>query len=362
MDIQLLRRRLAQRGMQLVAGDGRSASAQMQALPASGVFRVLICRLSHSLGNTLLMTPLIQEIEATWPGVEIDLVTRSPAAAEIFAGYDCVQNIFCMPRHGVRHPLRFLHLLRSMRDAHYDLAIDTDPRSQSGRALLLRSRARYKLGFVSDSKGGTLSHAIDPQAAPKHAGQFPVYLLRAALRRPASEYPPLDLRLTHAEHEQGGQILARLTAQIPGAGAKKGIIGIFANATGPKFLDEAWWRDFMPAIETHFADFAIVEIVPMSGESMLGNRYPAYYSTSIRKLAKVLSQLSILICLDCGIMHLARASGTRTAAIFTSTETAEWGPYGAGAYTIRGEHQTGEQVAHRLIAEVPAGAFHTAPT
>ncbi|MGH8121381.1 MAG: glycosyltransferase family 9 protein, partial [Rudaea sp.] len=248
-----------------------------------------------------------------------------------------------------------------MRDAHYDLAIDTDPRSQSGRALLLRSHARRKLGFVSSSKGGTLSHAIDPQAAPKHAGQFPVYLLRAALRRPASEYPPLDLRLTRAEREQGRRILMRLTAQIAGVTAKKGIIGIFANATGPKLLGEAWWRDFMPAIAAHYADFAIVEIVPMSGESMLGNQYPAYYSTSIRKLAKVLSELTMLICLDCGIMHLARASGTRTAAIFTSTDTAEWGPYGSGAYIIRGEQQTGEQVARRLIAEVPAGAFHTTP-
>ncbi len=361
MDIQLLRRRLAQRGMQFVAGDGQSPAAHTQALPATGVFRVLICRVSHSLGNTLLVTPLLQEIEATWPGVEVDLITRSQAASEIFAGYDCVRNIYCLPRHGVRHPLRFLHLLRRMRDTHYDLAIDTDPRSQSGRALLLHSRARYKLGFVGSNKGGALSHAIDPAPAPKHAGQFPVYLLRAALRRTASEYPPLDLRLTRPEREQGEQILARLTARIAGVAKKKGIIGIFANATGPKVLDETWWRDFMPAIEAHFADFIIVEIVPMSGVSMLGNRYPAYYSTSVRRLATVLSELSILICLDCGIMHLARASGTRTATIFTSTDTAEWGPYGSGAYVIRGEHQTGEQVARRLIAEVPAGAFHTTP-
>lgn len=356
MDIQLLRRRVAQRGMQLVLGDGTSTTAESEALPTAGIFRVLICRVSHSLGNTLLVTPLVQEIEATWPGAEIDILTRSLVAAEIFASYSCVRNIYCLPRHGVCHPLRVLRALRRMRETQYDLAIDTDPRSQTGRALLLRSRARHKLGFVSDKKSGTLSHGVDPAGAPKHAGQFPVYLLRSALHRTVSEYPPLDLRLTRFECEEGRRILARLTAGTK-APVKKGIIGIFANATGPKFLNEDWWRDFMPTIEAHFADFSIVEIVPMSGESMLGSRYPAYYSSSIRKLAKVLSELSGLICLDCGIMHLARASGTPTAAIFTTTDVQEWGPYGPGAYVVRGEQQTAQQVAHRLVNEIPASAF-----
>jgi ADP-heptose:LPS heptosyltransferase len=361
MDIQLLRRRVAQRGMQLVAGDGANVAAPTQVLPVAGVFRVLICRVSHSLGNTLLVTPLVQEIEALWPGAEIDIVTRSAVAAEIFSGYSCVRNIYCLPRHGLRNPLRLLRELKRMRATPYDLAIDTDPRSQTGRALLLRSRARYKLGFVSEKKGGAISHGVDPAGAPKHTGQFPVYLLRNALRRTAGDYPGLDLRLSRDEREQGRQILARLTAQTPGAATKKGIIGIFANATGPKYKDEAWWRDFMSIIESHFADFSLIEIVPADGKSMFGSRYPAYYSSSVRKLAKVLSGLSTLICLDCGIMHLARASGTATAAIFTTTDTDEWGPYGPGAYIVRGDQQTPEQIARRLIDEVPASAFLARP-
>jgi heptosyltransferase-3 len=358
MDIQILRRRIAQRGMRLVTGESSSTVAAGDALPDKGIFRVLICRISHSLGNTLLVTPLLQEIESIWPGAEIDIVTRSPAAFEIFSSYSCVRNIYCLPRQGLRHPLQLLRGLRHMQQTQYDLAIDTDPRSQSGRALLLRSRARYKLGFVNDKKSGSISHGVDPSGAPRHNGQFPVYLLRSALRRADGVYPSLDLRLTRAEKEEGALILDRLTAQLgPGQG-KKGVIGIFANATGPKLLSDDWWREFMPLIDAHFADYSVVEIVPMSGQSMLESRYPAYYSTSIRKLAKVLSQLSMLICLDCGIMHLARASGTPTAAIFTlAGMIGEWGPYGAGAYTINGEKQPPAQVARRLIDEVPASAF-----
>jgi ADP-heptose:LPS heptosyltransferase len=361
MDIQLLRRRLAQRGMRLVTGVSAIAASSTDVLPATGVFRVLICRVSHSLGNTLLVTPLVQEIEAVWPGAEIDIVTRSPAAFEIFSSYSCVRTIYCLPRKGLRHPLRLLRGLRGIQQTQYDLAIDTDPRSQTGRALLLRSHARYKLGFINDKKSGAISHGVEPSGAPRHSGQFPVYLLRHALRRTGETYPPLDLRLTRSEKDEGAQILARLTAPLgPGTG-KRGVIGIFANATGPKLLSADWWRAFMPAIDAHFADFQMVEIVPMSGQSMLDSRYPAYYSSSIRKLAKVLSQLSALICLDSGIMHLARASGTPTAAIFTTTDTTEWGPYGPGAYIIRGANQTAQQVARRLIDEVPMAAFLAAP-
>src|SRR5579863_10358598 len=195
MDIQRLRRGLAQRGMRLLAGNATNAAEPTDVLPAAGIFRVLICRISHSLGNTLLVTPLVQEIEAMWPGAEIDIVTRSAVAVDIFSTYSCVRNIYCLPQHGVRHPLRLLGQLRRMRQTSYDLAIDTDPRSQTGRALLLSSRARYKLGFANGQKSGRISHGVDPAGAPKHAGQIPVYLLRAASQRVASDYPLLDLRL-----------------------------------------------------------------------------------------------------------------------------------------------------------------------
>lgn len=353
-----MRRRVAARGMRLITGPGVAAEAGV--LLPRGVFRILICRVSHSLGNTLLITPLLQEIEATWPGAEVDIVTRNPIAPEVFRGYACVRDVICLPRRGLRHPLALLRSLRRLRRAEYDLAIDTDPRSQTGRALLLRSRAHYKLGFAGDRKSGEISCAVSSAGAPRHNGQYPVYLLRTALRRAAMPYPPLDLRLSRLERETGAQVLARLAAQAAPRG-RRGVIGVFANATGAKLLSPAWWREFMPAIDAHFADFAIVEIVPMNAVSMLDSRYPAYYSSHVRKLASVLSQLSLLICLDCGVMHLARASGTRTAAIFTQTDITEWGPYGEGAAVIDAAALSAEQAAQALIAAVdPDGAVEPA--
>ena len=313
-------------------------------LPRAGIFRILVCRTSHSLGNTLFMTPLLQEIDALWPGAEVDLVTRYASAPQIFASYPSIRNVMVLPRRAIRHPLRWLKTLLRMRRTRYDLAIDTDVRSRTGRFLLRLAHARHKLGFAGR---GALTVAIDGSHAPKHAAHFPVFLLRQALGLANQDYAPLSTRLTPVERRQGQ---ARLI-HVAGAAAKKtrGIVGIFANATGPKAMSAQWWADFMREAETHLADYTIVEIIPAFGHSMLGGRYPAYYSSDIRNLSRFLSALSMLICLDCGIMHLARASGTRVGAVFTTTDVDIWGPYGAGAHVVRGDAEHPQNAASKLM-------------
>ncbi len=361
MDITLLRRRVTAHGLRLFARQETSAAAGTP-LRQTGILRILICRTSHSLGNTLLITPLLQEIEAIWPGAEIDIITRSPVAVDIFANFANVRHIYCLPKRAMQRPLQLLQHLQSLRRNRYDLAIDTDPRSRTGRALLSQSRARYKVGFVSERKRGTVTHAVEAALAPEHAGQKPVYLLRSAMHRVHLDYPALDVRLTNDEREQGREMLDRLVAREDGIEPRtKKIIGVFANATGHKLLDRAWWRVFMPLVEAAYPEFSFVEIAPASGVSMLDSRYPIYYTSSVRKLSKVLSGLSMLICLDCGVMHLARASGTKTAAVFTVTDTAQWGPYGPGAYVVECGGQTAEESARRLIAAVPPALLQATP-
>jgi heptosyltransferase-3 len=93
------------------------------------------------------------------------------------------------------------------------------------------------------------------------------------------------------------------------------------------------------------SDYAFVEIVPINGKSLLDLRYPAYYSSSIRKLACVLSGLSRFISADCGVMHLACASNTPTTGIFTVTDPAEWGPYGPNDCAVNAHGRALEDVA-----------------
>jgi heptosyltransferase-3 len=349
--INNFRRSVARRLMRMVFGSHGQPTSEP--LPAKGIYRILVCHISHSLGNTLLLTPLLSELEKVYPAAEIDILTRSPVAKSIYGHFFNVQRIFRLPAHGVGHPLQFFGTLRRMRKIRYDLAIDADPLSQTGRLLTLLSNSTYTLGFSSPKKHGEITHAVALPEQLASKGRRPVYLLRQAMGcHAAADYPVPDLRLTAEERAQGKAALLRSLAASGITTPGRGIIGVFGNATGDKLLSEAWWTRFMLVLEAAHPDHRIVEILPHSGESMLGSRYPAYYSTDLRKLACVLSGLDVYISADCGVMHLACASDVTTMGIFTVTNAAEWGPYGPNRHVIDAQGKEPEAVA-RAIAAMP---------
>lgn len=348
-DLDHLRRRVARGLMRLMLG--KPAEPSTQPLSRHGIFRILVCHVSHTLGNALLLTPLIQELEATYPGAQIDILTRSQVGHALYGHYDRVSQVFQLPAHGFGHPRQWMRSLRGMRRAHYDLAIDVDPQSQTGRLLLLKAHAMWTLGFAGPKKSGSVTHAV---AIPDHLqskGQRPVYLLREALGTPAtSDYPVPDIRLGDDELAQGRRVLDRVLASAPAAAAQRKVVGVFANATGPKLLASDWWNPLLATLEQLRPDLHLVEIVPMSGRSMLDSRYPSYFSTDLRQLGSVLANLDACVSLDCGIMHLACASRVPTLGIFTTTRADEWGPYGPGNHAIHAYDLAPDAVARELAA------------
>ena len=346
-----LRRRLACWLIRLLYGKGGEPSGQP--LPRRGIQRILICHVSHTLGNALLLTPLIQELEATWPGAEIDIVTRSQVGKQLYGHYDRVRQVFQLPSHGFGHPIQWLRGIRGMRRAHYDLAIDADPQSQTGRLLLLKARASWTLGFSGRKKSGSVTHAVEVPAQLQSKGKRPVYLLRKALGADtATDYPVPDLRLDEAERAQGRRVLDRVLGIAPADPTQRKVIGVFANATGTKLLGADWWNPLLAALEQLRPDCQLMEIVPMSGRSMLDSRYPSYFSTDLRQLGGVLANLDGYLSLDCGIMHLACASRVPTLGIFTTTRAEEWGPYGPGNHAIAAYALEPEAVARELAVRL----------
>ena len=336
------------------------------ALPLTGIHRILVCKVSHTLGNTLLVTPLLRELETAYPGAEIDVVTRSPVGPQVFGGFAALGQVHVLPRHGLREPLRLLRQLRSMRGARYDLAIDVDPRSQTGRALVNWVRPRHSLGFIGPAKASRVGHAVELPASPRGVGALPVYLLRHA-RRDADfgRYPGPDLRLTAAERESGRQRLARVLSHSPQSRASAAagdamalppVIGVFANATGAKCLPAEWWMRLLAVVEASCPQWPIVELLPAFGRSMLDDRYPTVFSSDIRALAAVQAAMAAHVSADCGVMHLADAAGARTLGLFDGTDPGEWAPTGEGSGHIALAGRPPEAVAAELVQWLRSGA------
>ena len=325
--IEDVRRRVTARAMRAVFRGGGANGAR---LPRSGIHRVLVCRSVHTLGDTLTLTPLLTELADLYPGAEVDVICGCPVADALFRPFPNVRDILRMPRHAAGHPLATARTWHAMRRKRYDLVIDPDPQSQSGRLLALSAHATYSLGYVGPKKSGTLTHGVALPAGLRHKAMLPVYLLRSAIGQdPAARgYPQPRLLLTDAEQECGRRILARLVLTDQKSGASGPHVGIFANATRNKLLPGAWWRAFVTTLQADLPGCQIVEILPAFGKSMLGDRFPCFYSSDVRKLAALIANLDTYISADCGVMHLAWAAGIPTIGFFSVTDPDEWGPYG----------------------------------
>lgn len=336
--------------MRLTFGFGKSRDRQGGSLPRNGIHRILISRSVRTLGDSLTLTPLLQTVGRVWPGAEVDLVSRCPVSEQIYGAYFGIGRIIRIPEHPVAHPFRTVRALRQMRRTKYDLAIDPDPQSQSGRLLTLLAHKSLSLGFRGPRKSGTMTHPVDTAGMPNHQAMQPVFLVRSAIgerdsRRP---YPRLDIRLTAAERQEGNLAVARMLAEHPQV--VHGCIGIFTDATGDKRFDTAWWYQFVETFERGTAGYALIEVLSANSvRSQLNPHYPCFYSGHVRKLAAVLANLSFFVSADCGVMHLATAAEVPTVGIFKTTDPSRWGPFGGSNVSIDARVMAPEQVANAAL-------------
>lgn len=320
-----------------------------------GIYRILICRPNHRLGNTLLLTPLICELEERYQGAEIDIVSEGDIAKDVFKGFFSVRRVFCLPRRGFKHPIAMLRTFFQIRRTRYDLIIDPTLRSGFGRALTWLLRGRFKLGF-SDRHTRSLTHAAPYAVAGRHMAKRPVNLVRWAARSiPITPqfYPPLAIRLAQEERSEGATVVAALAAR-PRRKDSGPIIGIFGNATGAKRYPEAWWMDFMATLQEALPQASIIEIIPAHAQSMLREAWPGYYSSDIRRMAAVLAGLDLFITADCGVMHLGAAAGVPTIGLFKATVLDVYEPYGRHNAGLDTADASGNDTALRVVERFKA--------
>lgn len=321
-----------------------------RSLPVRGIHRVLVCRHNHRLGNTLLIGPLIAEIEHLYPGAEIDILVSGNIGRALYADWFPVHNIVCLPRHVARNLPRTFHLLAQLRRTRYDLAVDACPGSQSGRLLLALANARHKVGFPATEDAHSSSTTGQPLLpAPAHLAQKVVFLLRSAYAGSTRKaYPPLDIRLTAEERRLGGVALQGLLGAAQASDPRR-VVGVFLAATGAKCYGKQWWADLLGALRTLRPDLMLVEVLPDDGRSRSDSRLPTFYSRDVRKIAAVISCMDGFISADCGIMHLAVAAGIPTAGLFSITDRAKYTPYGNGSGAIDTSGKAHAEIAAEAI-------------
>ena len=328
----------------LLARQQRRVDAQLcrpGQLPTQGIYRVLICRPNHRLGNTLLLSPLLRELETLYPGAEIDIVAAGDAAAALYSSRFQVRRIASLRRHAAKHPLHTVRQLKAMRAHTYDLAIDASMDSNSGRLLLGLAHARYKLGFANEAEPGNAMHAYAGNC-PAHHGKRIVHLLRTAYADDcAGDWPTLNLDLSAEELRRGARALQQIIGELSLSRESTPVIGIFANATGSKCYPESWWNAFVTRLRARRPGLRIVNVLAQHGNSQLPQVPAGYFTSNLRHLGAVLANLDGFVSADCGVMHLGVAAGTPTLGLFTRDNMDKYAPFG-------GSNAAPEDARHRV--------------
>jgi ADP-heptose:LPS heptosyltransferase len=325
-----------------------AADAEAAILPRNACTTILICRPNTRLGNTLLMTPLVEELQAALPRARIEILSACPAAPEIFRQFPNVQRVHQLPFRGVRHPLRHVLTVLRVRRTRYDVILDPCPRSWTSRFLTRVLAARTKIGFVSGSKRKGTDISIPFSGAPAHMGAYPVYLLRRALlardgHSAGLETPTLSLRLTDSERRFGREELERLSGHRGG----RRIVAVAAHATGEKRFEVSWWRRMIDRLRELVPAVEVIEIRPPSGVAALPE-LPAYFSRRVRQVAAVIEAASCFVCADSGLMHLGAATDTVTVGLFKVTEPQLYAPRRGASCAVTASDSAPELVAERI--------------
>lgn len=288
---------------------------------------VLICRPNHRLGNLLLLTPLVQEISTTFPNCKIDLFVRGNLASIIFENYPTVENYIILPRKPFKELIKYILVWFTIKKKKYDLVINIDKGSSSGRLSTQFANANFKFF------GELNEEIIKEHADYKHMAKYPVYEFRYYLNLlgiPKQQKPVPSINIKLSDKELGNAKLV-LDQIVPN---NKKTIAIFTFATGEKCYCPEWWNPFYEKLVATFPDYNIVEVLPVENVSQIDFKAPSFYSKDVREIAAFIANTSLFIGADSGIMHLACSSQTPVLGLFSVTIPEKYEPYGNNSLAI----------------------------
>ena len=285
------------------------------------VKRILITRPNHRLGNQLLITPLIQELTATFPNAKIDLFLKGGVGNILFENYSQVDQKINLPKKHFKEPGKYIGGWFRLKKYKYDIVINVAKNSSSGRLSTKLANAKYKFFGLEESEFKNKFENLN------HIAKFPVYSFREnisylGIKPNLSTVPPLKMILSNEEITKGKIALDNLKEKD----AKT--IVLFTFATGEKCYSKEWWTSFYNELKTTLPDYNIIEVLPVENVSQLDFSIPHYYSKDVREICGFFANCDVFIGADSGIMHLATASGVPTLGLFSVTQPETYQPYG----------------------------------
>ena len=171
--------------------------------------RVLISRPNHRLGNLLLITPLVLDVIATFPECKIDLFVKGGLAPIVFQNYENINYIIELPKKPFKNLIAYFQVWIKIKRQRYDIVINVDKGSSSGRLSAQFADAKYKF-FGEVDENIALKHKDYEHIAKYPVYEFRSFLTKLGFQEKENPVPSLDLKLSNAELAEGKKTIDKI--------------------------------------------------------------------------------------------------------------------------------------------------------
>ncbi len=191
---------------------GQNAAAQsgnFEPIDVNKVKKVLITRPNHRLGNMLLITPMVQEVETIFPNAKVDIFVKGTVANVIFENYDNVNAIISLPKKHFKQLNQYLSGWLKLKKAKYDLVINCIEYSSSGKLSTQFANGKHKyFGPINEDES-------DADDVSRHAAKKTIFGLRTFLAKSGvtikeGDVPTLNIKLSTDELAAGKNALHQI--------------------------------------------------------------------------------------------------------------------------------------------------------
>ena len=296
----------------------------------------IIVRMPNWIGDLIMATPLLADLRRHFPSASITAMCRAPLS-ELLQEDESIDELFTFRRPENDFSRRQVRrdLVEKLRAGKYEVGILT-PRSFSSAWWFWQGRVKRRIGFQGRFRSLLLTDGLPWPEQKEHLIDTYKHLLEP-LGIPHSNTPP-RLFIKEEERVAARELLRQrgyrkgqpLIAIHPGAAygvAKSWPIDRYRELVEKLSKREGWFVLVLGDNSLRSAAQQLCQGLPNRVIDLAG-------TTSLRELAALLQESSLLVCNDSGPMHMASALGTPLIALFGSTDDLVTGPHGQKSVVI----------------------------
>lgn len=296
--------------------------------------RILLIQLS-AIGDTILTIPTIRAIRSRFPKAHLAMVASSINLQYLEGCPYIDQYIPCRLEELMKSPRKLISFVLALRRQQFECVIDFEHWPRLSALIAHGSGASRKIGFCSR---GQHRHFLFTDVVEHVPGQHEVvnFLKIARLLGCPIRETDLEIWLKKGDWDWVEGFFSEM-----GVDPNRPIVAIHPEAGRRDEPRRRLPHDRFVSVADALVEQYHAQIIftGAPSEVELSQRIAsqtqsacavAAGKTHINQLAALFANADLVICGNCGPMHLAAATGTPVVALHGPTNPSQWGPWGSG--------------------------------